>query len=227
MFFRIVITCLSVAVITSCATAKMAMIPGLEVNSEKYVITEQPKAFSGGNLVFGPYTATNISRSFVKSSGIGILGIGKKKKGQDYTFQFKGNSSWNGDCKVESSNMKFGNVSGAFRADLDCTFLPVDSESAQASGWSFNMSGGMSGPTQGSIEIASKTIKVTSTNKIEGSPISLEQHTGYYFHSGSTIIAGVDAINKQGPVWMNKGLTQKEKDIISMTIVALLMNQVN
>ena len=135
MFFRIIF-CLGVAVLTSCSTAKMAMDPGLEVDSEKYKITERPTAFSGGDLVFGPYKATKISRGFINSSGsfisFGKNRVGKKKKGQDYTYQFKGKSTWNGDCKAKKGNSEFGIISAGFYADINCTFVPIDGGSTSA-----------------------------------------------------------------------------------------------
>lgn len=228
MFFRIIF-CLGVAVLTSCSTAKMAMHPGLEVDSEKYKITERPRAFSGGDLVFGPYKATKISRGFINSSGrfisFGKHRAGKKKTGQDYTYQFKGKSTWHGDCKAKKGNWEFGIISGGFHADINCTFVPIDSGSTSASGWKFSIKGETSGTATGSINIGSQTIKVTAINKIEGSSLAMGQYTGYYFYLGQTIIAGVDAISNEGPVWLNKKLSQDEKDIIAMVVVALLLNQ--
>lgn len=60
---------------------------------------------------------------------------------------------------------------------------------------------------------------------MEGSPLTLGQNTGYYFYLEEKIIAGVDAISKEGPVWLNNKLSQGEKDIIGMVVVALLLNQ--
>lgn len=226
-----IILFLSAAMITACSTAKMAVDPGLEVNSEKYQITERAKIFSGGNVVFGPYKATNISRGFIKSSGsyisIDKVKFGKEKEGQDYTYQFKGKRNWNGGCKVRKGETKLGRISAGHYADLECTFVPVVSGSVRAPKWYFRMRGGMSGATTGSIKIGSKKIKVASINKVEGSSLKLGQHTGYYFYLGSTIVAGVDTINKAGPVWLNKKLSQDEKDTIGMVVVALLLNQVN
>ena len=228
MFFRIIF-CLGVTALTSCTTAKMAVHPGLEVDSVKYKITEMPSFFSGGDLVFGPYKATKISRSGITSTGsgwkIGSTRIGSEKTGQDYSYQFKGRSSWNGDCKVRKGSSEFGIVEYGFSADLSCTFVPIDSGSTSASGWKFSFKGETSSRSTGSINIGSKTIKVKAINKMEGSPLTLGQNTGYYFYLGEKIIAGVDAISKEGPVWLNKKLSQDEKDMIGMVVVALLLNQ--
>lgn len=228
MFFRIIL-CLAVAALTSCSTAKMAMLPGLEADSVKYKITELPSAFSGGDLVFGPYKATKISRSGITTTGsgwkIGSTKIGSEKTGQDYTYQFKGESSWNGDCKVKKGSSEFGIVEYRFSADLSCTFVPIGSGSTSASEWKFSFKGERSDMATGSINIGSKTIKVKAINKMEGSPLRLGRNTGYYFYLDKTIIAAVDVISKEGPVWLNNSLSQDEKDMIGMVVVALLLNQ--
>ena len=112
MFSRIMLG-LGVVVLISCSTAKMAVDPGLEVNSDKYQITERAKVFSGGNVVFGPYRASRISRSAIRSSRTSFIGIGKEKEGQSYTYQFKGKSkrSWRADCRVLKGNRNFGRIS--------------------------------------------------------------------------------------------------------------------
>lgn len=229
MFFRIVI-CLAVAVLSSCTTARMAMVPALEVDSDKYQITERPTFLLGGDLVFGPYQATEISRGFINGTGefttIGKITFGKKTKGQDYTYQFKGQNSWNGSCKVREGHSEVGIVSNEYFADIDCAFVPLDSGSSSAAGWKFSIKGEDSGTAKGSLKLGSKTIKVSAINKIESSPLVLGQHTGYYFYSGQTLVAAVDAINKKGPVWLSKKLSQTEKDTIAMVAVALLLNQV-
>ncbi len=219
-----IIFCFALMFIASCSTAKMALDPGLEVNSDKYQITERPVAFAGGDLVFGPYKATKISRGFIKSSSLSILGFGKKKEGQDFTYQFSGKGSWNGDCKVKSGNKSIGRISGGYYAGIHCTFAPLDSAGTTFSDWKFNITGQTSGEAQGSINIRSKTFRVAAINKIEGSILPMGQHTGYYFYSGERLIAGVDTISHDGPVWLSKKLTADEKDAIGLVVVALLLN---
>lgn len=228
MFFRFIF-CLAVAALTSCTTAKIAVHPGLEIDSVKYKITSMPSFFSGGDLVFGPYKAAKIYRSAINSTGsgwtIGSTKIGSEKTGQDYTYEFTGESSWNGDCKVKKGSSHFGIVSGGFSSDLSCTFVPIGGGSPSSSEWQFSFKGETSSTSVGVINIGSKTIKVKAINKMEGSPLTLGQNTGYYFYLGEKIIAGVDAISKEGPVWLNNKLSQGEKDIICMVVVALLLNQ--
>jgi hypothetical protein len=185
--------------------------------------------FSGGDAVFGPYRATDISRSGVRTTGSGwtLKGtkIGSSETDQDYTYQFVGKSTWDADCKVEKGQSQIGIVSGRFYADLTCTFVPADSKSSSEKGWIFRFKGETTDRSSGNIKMGSKTITVKATDKLQGSPLRMGQNTGYYFYSGQKIIAGVDVISKVGPVWMNNSLSQDERDIIGMVMVALLLNQ--
>lgn len=226
-----IIFCLGVAVLTSCSTAKMAMDPGLEVDSQKFKITEMPSFFSGGDIVFGPYKATKISRGWIESTSLGFsIGgtkIAKNETGQDYTYLFVGTSSWSGNCKVDAGDTQIGIVSGKLYANLNCTFVPADDGNTSVSAWQFSFKGPTSAMATGSINTGSHTITVKAINKMKGSSLTLGQNTGYYFYLGEKIIAGVDAISKEGPVWLNNMLSQDEKDMISMVVVALLLNQVH
>ena len=224
MLFRILF-CLGIVMTVSCTPAKMAVDPGLAVNAVNYLITERPRTFSDDDLVFGPYRATRINRSFVSGNSQTTLGFTSKNAGQDYSYHFKGQGSWRGNCFVESGNLEYKIVSGGYFADIHCSFVPVENESGASEKWNFNISGETSGTAHGEFSSGSESIAVVAINKIEGSSLRLSQHTGYYFYLGERIVAGVDTISRDGPVWINKNLTDDQKDAIGLVVVALLLNQ--
>ncbi|UCH46455.1 MAG: hypothetical protein JSU95_09985 [Betaproteobacteria bacterium] len=193
-----------------------------------YEVTEMPGIFSKGDVVFGPYKATNISRSWVSSSGsgwtIGDTRYEDKETSQDYSYQFNGKGSWNGDCRAEKGHQEVDIVAGGFYVDLTCTFEPVDSE---ASPWRFSFKGDRSDRATGTIVLGSKTVIVGAIDRVESSPFKLAYNTGYYFHLDEQILAAVDTISKEGPVLMSNSLTQEERDRIAMVAVAFLLNQTN
>ena len=223
MFIRIVL-CLVLATLTACTTARMAKLPGLEADSVSYKITEMPSSFSSkGDLVFGPYRATNISRSLATTTGIAILGFGKEDSDQDYSYQFNGKSSWKGECKARKGHKEVGIVAAGFYVDLSCTFAPAE---GGASEWSFSFKGDRSDRATGAINLGSKRVTIKPVDKMEGSPFKLSFNTGYYFYLDETIIAAVDVVSKEGPVWFNNSLSQEERDKIGMVAAAFLLNQV-
>ena len=220
MYFRIGI-CLAVLVVTACTSAKMASDPGLEADSERYLISERPTAFSGDNMVFGHYRASRINRSFITESSESTLGFTSKKRKQDYSYQFQGQGKWKGNCVVDSGSLEYKIVSGGYFADIHCRFVPVGNSAAA---WNFDISGETSGTARGAFSIGSRRFEVAAINKVEGSSLRLSQHTGYYFYSDDSIVAGVDTISREGPVWLNRQLSEDEKDAIGLVVVALLLN---
>lgn len=225
MLFRVFL-CLALTALTACSTARMARPPSLEQDSVRYEVTEMPGTFSKGDVVFGPYKAINISRSWVSSSGsawtIGDTRYGDKQTSQDYSYQFVGERSWNGNCRAEKGHQEVGIVAAGFYVDLSCTFDPVDSD---ASTWQFSFKGDRSDRATGTINLGLKTVTVGTIDKVEGSPFKMGYNTGYYFYLDEQILAAVDTISKEGPVWMDNSLTQEEKDKIAMVAVAFLLNQ--
>ena len=225
MFFRIIF-CVGLLLLAACSTARMEFDPDLEVNSESYLISERPDTFSGGDLVFGPYRATRINRGFISKTGESTLGYSSKNVEQNYSFHFKGQSNWEGECIVDSGNLEYRIISGGYFADMHCSFVPADKGSKVAMGWHIDIVGETSGTARGAIVVGSEAIEVAAVNKTEGSGLRLSQHTGYYFYLDGNIVAGVDTISHEGPVWLNRQLTMDEKDIIGLVVVALLLNQV-
>jgi hypothetical protein len=225
MLYRIIF-CLGVPLLAACSTAKMTFDPDLDLDSEKYLITERPVAFSGGDLVFGPYRASRINRSFVSKTAVSAMGFSSKKVEQDYNYHFKGLGGWEARCVVESGNMEYRIISGGYFADIHCGFVPVDNGNSAAAEWYFDIGGETSGTARGEIRQGSKVIEVAAVNKTEASSQRLSQHTGYHFYSHDKLVAAVDTISQEGPVWVNRQLTVDEKDVIGLVVVALLLNQV-
>lgn len=223
-----ILLCLAFVALTACSSARMARPPSLEEDSVSYKVTEMPGIFSRGDVVFGPYKATNISRSWVNSSGsgwtIGDTRYEDKETSQDYSYQFSGKDSWKGDCRAEKGHQEVDIVAAGFYVDLSCTFEPMDS---QASAWKFSFKGDRSDRATGTINLGSRTVTVAAVDKVEGSPFKLAHNTGYFFYLDEQIFAAVDTISKEGPVWMNNSLTNEERDKIAMVTVAFLLNQTN
>lgn len=223
-----VFLCLALTALTACSTARMARPPSLVQDSVSYEVTEMPGVFSKGDVVFGPYKATNISRSWVNSSSsgwtIGDTRYADNETSQDYSYRFNGNSIWKGDCRAAKGHSEVSIVAGGFYVDLSCTFEPIG---RTASPWRFSFKGDRSDRATGLINLGSKTVTVGAIDRVESSPFKLAYNTGYYFYMDEQIFAAVDTISKEGPVWMNKSLTQEERDKVAMVAVAFLLNQTN
>jgi hypothetical protein len=223
MLFRFIFY-IGLAAITACTPGRMASDPRLEADSDQYRVTERPVAFSGGDLVFGPYRATRINRSFVSKTSDSTLGFTSNKVEQDFRYHFKGQGSWKAACIVESGNLEYKVVSGGFFADIHCKFVPLDNKTNSTTELMFDIGGETSGTARGKFTIGSHTIEVAANHSVEGTSLRLSQHSGYYFYLDGNPVAGVDTIAVEGPVWLNRTLTADEKDAIGLVVVALLLN---
>lgn len=225
--------------LSGCSTARMAVDPDLLSRSDQYEISERPSAFSGDKLLFGPYSATEIDRSTINSSGSGFRAGGvvlysSKEVTQSFSYRFNGNQSWTSKCAVKSasSTVKQGGSapSAATVAEdigLQCRFSRSENPQGSANrNWKFEFRGQDLVSATGSFKVGSKTVRVVATNRFENSSFPYHKPTGYYFYVGEERVAGVDVINNQGPIWLKKNLAAEEKDSIGLIMVALLLNQV-
>ena len=227
MLYRIIL-CLAVAALTACTTARMAKLPGLEADTVSYMVTQMPSSFSSkGDLVFGPYRASKISRGWITGKGsgwsVGKYKYNKKDTAQDYTYQFNGKSSWKGNCKASKGQQEVSIVAYGFYVNLSCSFFPAEGVGSE---WKFSFIGDRSDHAAGTINLGSKKVTLKPVDKMEGSPFKLSFNTGYYFYLDKQIIAAVDVVSKEGPVWFNNSLSQDERDKIGMVAVAFLLNQI-
>lgn len=214
-----------------CSSAHMLVDENLVSTSDKYNVSERPSAFSGDKLIVGPYSATNIDRSGISSSGSGIRisGIGsysEKNKNQNFSYHFKGKHNWTSKCKVKGGSSTIGNVLSKENMGIFCNFSPENgTRSPSSRSWKFSFEGFDLISATGSFKVRTKTVRVVATNKIKDSAFSHGKPTGYFFYVGKRIVAGVDVINSKGPVWIEKKLAADMKDAIGIVAVALLLNQ--
>ena len=222
--YRRILMCLSLAMLTACSTARMERLPGLEADTVSYQLSEIPSSGSGTDLVFGPYKATDLSRSWTRGviSGWNITLIKHRKRERelDYDFQFEGKNIWDVVCKVKRGNEELGIIEGAFYSSLNCFFIPMNSELAE---WRLFLEGGLSDRSEGIIKLGGKNVILRSVDKLEGSPVRINRNTGYYFIMEEQVVAAVDVISREGPVWLSESLSQEEKDKIAMIAFALLL----
>ena len=213
--------------IFGCSSAQMVIDKDLVSISDQYEISERPGAFSGEKLTFGPYSATEIDRSFVTSSGSGIGSISSNTKVQRFTYNFKGTKDWAGKCKVEGEGISIGSsVTAGEKKEIFCIFSPgEENRGSEVRGWNFEFKGQDLISAKGFFKVGSKTVSLVGTNKFEGSSLPYGKPTGFYFYVENKVVAGVDVINSKGPVWIDKNLSAEVKDAIGAVMVALLLNQ--
>ena len=218
---KIVLLVFGLGVLSACTTAKMAIDPELKNNAHEYKITEKPR-LTGDKIRFGPYLASKIDRDWMRGRGFSIGSYKNKKRSQKYTYDFMGESSWKAICKMGGKSQTIKIVEFDRETALNCTFSSMGKK-----GSTFTLS--LAGPSlveaKGKFSAGAKNVRVVIIDKMQGSSLRLGSPIGYSFYSGNKLIAGVNIINSEGPVLLNKKLSGDEKDRVSLVMVALLLFQ--
>ena len=220
-------------ILASCSTAKMAVDPELTKNSDAYKISERPGAFSGDRMKFGPFLATKIDRDWTRGSGTTISSRASsaiyksREKSQNYRFQFTGQSkvSWKAECRMSGKSQSVGRIGFGLEIGVHCTFNSNAETGSPQSRFEFRLKGPRLVEAKGDFKAGEESIRVTPAIKIQGSSLRMGSPTGYYFFSKEKLIAGVDKISSEGPVWLNRKLSQDVRDRVGMVVVALLLLQ--
>ena len=209
---------LAILGLNACSMAQMAVDPQLNNNFDKFSITHLP----GGGIGFGSYLSSNMDRSWTRGDGITIGPYKGERRHQSYTFDFKGAGDWKAECVMRSQSRQLGIVGFDQEIGIECTFAQTGGEN---SNFSLKFSGSRLVEAQGSFSAGAETLTVVPNLKLQGSPFSMGYPSGYYIYSGSDIVAGVDSISGNGPVWLKKDLSRDVKDRVSMVLISLLLIQ--
>ncbi len=218
---KILLLVFVLGVLNSCTAAKMAIDPELKIDSHEYKITETP-GLTGDKIRFGPYLASKIDRHFMRGRGFSIQSYKKEKRSQKYTYDFKGESRWKASCKMGGKGQTIGAVGFGHESTLNCTFSSMGEKKSK---FTSSLAGPSLVEAKGEFRAGEKDFRVVIIDKMQGSRLRLGSPIGYSFYSGNKLIAGVNIINSEGPVLLNKKLSGDEKDRVSLVMVALLLFQ--
>ena len=229
MFIRLIAVA-AIGLLGACTTAKMAVDPELVKKSDAYKISERPGAFSGDRMKFGPFLATKIDRDWTRGSGTTISSKAtptykSRQKSQKYRYQFTGKGSWTAECRMSGKSQSVGRVGFGMEIGVHCTFNSNAGTGSPQSKFEFRFKGSRLVEAKGDFKAGQESIRVTPVLKIQGSSLRMGSPTGYNFFSKEKLIAAVDKLSSEGPVWLNRKLSQDVRDRVGMVVVALLLLQ--
>ena len=218
---KMLLLVLAFGVLSACAVAKMAIGPELKLNSDEFEITEKPR-LTGDKVRFGPYLASNIDRKWMRGSGTTLGSFKSEKRSQRYTYDFKGESRWKANCQMGGKGKTIGALEFDHESSLNCMFSPMGEKK---SNFKFSLVGPSLVEAEGQFSVGEENYRVVVIDKMEGSRFRMGSPIGYSFYAGEKLIAGVNIINKSGPVLLHKNLSGDEKDRVGLVMVALLLFQ--
>lgn len=220
--------------LSGCTVARMELPQGLESESTALDVDGKGTWFITKKMDFGPYQVTNINRGWTKSTGWSIGGFNSSKAKQKYQFSVTGpdRGTWDALC-VTGSRWK--------KVDLERFLgIPVTVEFSSTQQVICNLKqqgGGKESKLflsrslrdgqpelQGAMVDGDTQIEVSTTHKLDATPVPLGDPTGYIFQIGGRPVGAVEVIN-QGTVWMNNSVKPEVRSALAATSVVMLLYQ--
>lgn len=200
----------------------MAVDPELNTEFKKHEITEKPGVFSGDRLKFGAYLVSDIDHDWTRGKGMSIGETFKSESSkQGYRYKFEGKDKWSADCLRKGKSKQVLVVKFGMEEGMDCTYKQ------NSNNLTFKMSikGAHWVDAKGDFKIGKESYKITTVSKLENSSFKTGTPTGYHIYAEEKLIAAVDLVSKNGPVWFNRNLSSKNQEKISIVIASLILNK--
>lgn len=220
--------------LSGCQVAHMELPQGLESETSALAVEGKGTWFITKTMNFGPYRATNVHRGWTKSSGWSVGGFSSSKAKQKFRFSVTGpdRGTWDAQC-VTGSRWK--------KVDLDRflgTSIVVEFSSTQQVICNLKQQGGgkesklfMSRSLragqpelQGAMIDGDTRIDVSTTHKLDATPMRVSDPTGYIFRIGGRSVGAVEVINT-GTVWLSNSVTPETRSALAATSVIMLLYQ--
>lgn len=177
---------------------------------------------------FGEFDAYEVRRSLTKG---GDLRVGRvlfyegSKRRQTFGFTLAGRDGavWHGGAatNVRRHALERDGFEVALR-DKSGFAAVLQPETAPGDAWTLDLTETFDRPLKGTLERGDRTIVVTGTNRLAGTPLPLDETTGYVFESGGRPVAAVEVIN-DGAVWISPAIDAGERAPVTAAIAALLL----
>jgi len=98
----------------------------------------------------------------------------------------------------------------------------LEPDGAPEEEWTLDLTETLDRPLKGTLKRGERTVAVTGTNKLAGTPLPLDETTGYVFESAGEPVAAVEVINN-GAVWISPSIDSADRAPITAAIAALLL----
>jgi hypothetical protein len=179
-------------------------------------------------LQFGGCDVYEVRRSWTKG---GDLRVGRvlfyegSKRRQTFGFSLTGANGavWHGGAatNLRRNALERDGFEIALR-DKSGFAAVLEPESAPDEEWTLDLTETFGRPLKGTLTRGDRTIAVTGTNKLAGTPLPLDETTGYVFETGGKPVAAVEVINS-GAVWISPEIADTLRAPVTAAIASLLL----
>lgn len=217
-----------VALFTGCQAARMA----LPRDFPAAIAPMDLAGFRGfgRTLRFGTYEAVNISRGWRTSSSLRLDVFGWSKSVRKSSFELVNTSSGIRTSVKCANNARWqdikahvlgGQLEWQFAGDV--VYITVLERGAAR--WEMVMEQDPSGfVLSGRLSNGNKVFDVTGVRKLEGTTWDYMEASGYLFTMAGTYAGAVETLNN-GRIWLEPGLDEEVKDVLSASAISLLLYQ--
>lgn len=177
---------------------------------------------------FGDYDLYEVRRSWTTG---GDLRVGRvlfyegSKRRQTFGFTLAGpdGAVWHGGAatNLRRHALERDGFEIALR-DKSGFAAVLQPDSAPDDEWTLDLTETFDRPLKGTLTRGERAIVVTGTNKLAGTPLPLDETTGYVFEAGGKPVAAVEVINN-GAVWIAENIDPALRGPVTTAIAALLL----
>ena len=233
--FKYALTLIPIGLLVACAPQRLMLPEDLTAKTQAMPVTMKKfwYFFDIQRIHFGPFLAFEFHQGWTKGDDLSInagsAGFSSNEKKQGYSFKLKEaeGPTWKCDCQARAKRQAVeakllgGNLSIPLKATvtLNCSIqetekgalwnLKLTKDATESEIFSGDLSGG------------NKTIKVESSDKVEGGKFNTGKTVGYIFSEGEKVIGAVETSNKSN-VWLGSEVGPELRSPLAAVASALL-----
>ena len=179
----------------------------------------------GQELFFEGYLIHDVKRSWTQGADFRLSTYENNQRRQDYSFTLsdKDGPVWIGNCQVVAGRNRL--EQDGFEADLGrasqlkAQFAPLADPTET---WELSLLEEGGTPLRGTLKRGKTVLPVRGTDRLAGSPLALDETTGYAFEWERQSVAAVDVLN-DGAVYLHPDLAEEHRRPVVSAIAALLL----
>ncbi|WP_309019024.1 hypothetical protein [Pelagicoccus sp. SDUM812003] len=213
-------------VLAACETLEQAgmKLPNALAQEERQPVTGRQGWKLDQQLRFADIEVLEVQRGITKGGDLRILEYDQSRRKQLYSFVLfdQQGQEWIGDCEAFLRRRQLTFEVGIELQNRSMLGARFSRQGGSADVWELRLKESGDKPLQGTLVSGSRQLEVSGTRALAGSPLPLDETTGYVISLGGEALAAAEVIN-DGAVWVSSTLDDELKGPVSSCLAALLL----